>query len=57
MGDEEQGGSGLPGLFAQQRADGLLALGIQVGGRFVRQQERRLRDEGASDCHALLFAL
>ena len=45
----------VPGCPYQQIHDVLAAFGIQIAGRLIRQYQKRARDKGASDCHALLL--
>ena len=57
MGDRQNGGARLGGLFKQQIKNADLAVRIKVAGRFVRQDQFGLCDQRAADGDALLFSL
>ena len=54
--DEDEGGAGL-GIEVEEKFDDAMArLGVEIAGRFVREQDLRAIDEGARDSDALLLA-
>ena len=55
MRDHKQGATVLAGLPDQEVDHVLLVGGIEVAGRFVRQQQLRTVEDGATDRHALTF--
>ena len=56
MSDEDEGRKVFQRDALEQAQDALGRGGIEVSGRFVRDQERRAMDQGAGDRGPLLFA-
>src|SRR5262245_43508968 len=54
--DIDEGDAGAALELLELRAHTLAQLGVEVGERLVEQQDARLDDEAARECHALLLA-
>ena len=54
MGDHDRGAAF--GNLVERRLDRLLGSAVERAGGFVEDQDRRVLEQGAGDCHALFFA-
>ena len=55
MGDHDDRLVKLAIELCQQEQDFFRSFGVQVAGRFIRHQNRRVGDDGTRDCDALLL--